>query len=559
MAAHPTGLTVKGRIYGGFGTVLAFLIIVAVVSFLGFSTIGTNVLQYATVADNTSDIQQIERDVVNLRRNIFIYITNGDPKAEATVRALLASLTKDITEAQRSNQQAELKANLDTMKGLFEEYSLGFTRFVELRARRTSLLNDSLIPLGNEVRSQLTAMVEQATTDRDFETATLAGKALQEVLGARLLVATFLIEADAKVGEDAKAQFARATQAVSHLASMRGQGPYRRFIEAALAKMPAYEQAVTDSIATITENQQLVVKYGAVALRFSELAQKTREGQLGYLDGLKTDTLGTVSGQKMTGTLVSSLALALGLAFAFLIARSILVPIFRMTDAMGELAGGKLDVTVPALERTDEIGEMAKAVQVFKQNAVDKKRMEDEAEAARTAEAKAEAEQRAREAAIVAEVAEVAKAASEGDLDRRIELAGKDGFLLNLCEGVNNLVNLTGIALKDVAAVLASVARGDLTQRITNQYGGLFGQLKGDVNQTADKLFEIVTNINSGASQINSAASEVAAGSQDLSERSEQQASALEETAASMEELAATVRQNAANAQQANQLAASAR
>ncbi|MBC7952687.1 MAG: HAMP domain-containing protein [Rhodospirillaceae bacterium] len=230
-----------------------------------------------------------------------------------------------------------------------------------------------------------------------------------------------------------------------------------------------------------------------------------------------------------------------------------------MTDSMGELAGGKLDITVPALERTDEIGSMAQAVQVFKQNAVDKQRMEQEAEAARIAQAQAEAEQRAREAAIVAEVAAVASAASEGDLDRRIDLAGKDGFLLNLCEGVNNLVNLTGIALKDVAGVLASVARGDLTQRITNQYGGLFGQLKGDVNQTADKLFEIVTNINSAAGQIGSAASEVAAGSQDLSERSEQQASALEETAASMEELAATVRQNAANAQQANQLAAGAR
>ncbi|RAU22376.1 hypothetical protein CU669_09050 [Paramagnetospirillum kuznetsovii] len=202
---------------------------------------------------------------------------------------------------------------------------------------------------------------------------------------------------------------------------------------------------------------------------------------------------------------------------------------------------------------------MAKAVQVFKQNAIDKLRMEAEQRAAEEAQRTAEEEQRKREAAIVAEVAEVAKAASTGDLDRRIDLEGKSGFLLNLCEGVNNLVHLTGVALKDVAGVLGAVAQGDLTRRITGDYAGVFGQLKGDVNLTADKLFEVVSNINEAAGQITGAASEVAAGSQDLSERSEQQASALEETAASMEELAATVRQNSANAQQANQLAAGAR
>ncbi|HLO79074.1 MAG TPA: methyl-accepting chemotaxis protein, partial [Magnetospirillum sp.] len=304
-----------------------------------------------------------------------------------------------------------------------------------------------------------------------------------------------------------------------------------------------------------TELKSLSEEYAAVSPLLDKIAEDAKKAS--ETAAAQADSMSSMIHTLMLVSIVVVSAVLGGLGFW--IARSILVPINRMTHAMGELAGGKLDVTVPALERRDEIGEMAQAVQVFKQNAIDKQRMEQEAEAARVAQAKAEAEQRAREAAIVAEVAEVAKAASEGDLDRRIDLSGKDGFLLNLCEGVNNLVNLTGIALKDVAAVLASVARGDLTQRITNQYGGLFGQLKGDVNQTADKLFEIVTNINSAAGQIGSAASEVAAGSQDLSERSEQQASALEETAASMEELAATVRQNAANAQQANQLAAGAR
>jgi len=185
--------------------------------------------------------------------------------------------------------------------------------------------------------------------------------------------------------------------------------------------------------------------------------------------------------------------------------------------------------------------------------------MEAEQRAAEEAQKKAEEEQRRREAAIVAEVSELAKAAADGDLDRQIPLEGKDGAMKALCAGVNDLVQIANGAFKDTAFLLSAMAGGDLTKRITTAYKGVFDQIKTDANATAEKLFEIVNNINSAAGQIGSAASEVASGSQDLSERSEQQASALEETAASMEELAATVRTNATNAQQANQLAAGAR
>jgi len=295
--------------------------------------------------------------------------------------------------------------------------------------------------------------------------------------------------------------------------------------------------------------------YNEATDALDDLVKLNREGAARA--AADADVTGKTAGLVIYGVVALTVLISLGAGQ--LMTRLINGPLVRLTEVMGRLAAGALDTMVPDRDRGDEIGRMAKAVQVFKQNGIDKTRMEAEQKAAEEAQKKADEEQRRREAAIVAEVAEVAKAASEGDLDRRIDLAGKTGFLLNLCEGVNNLVRLTGVALKDVAQVLGAVAQGDLTRRITNAYGGVFGQLKGDVNQTAEKLFEMVTNINSAAGLIGGAAAEVASGSQDLSQRSEQQASALEETAASMEELAATVRTNAGNAQQANQLATGAR
>ena len=360
-----------------------------------------------------------------------------------------------------------------------------------------------------------------------------------------------------KTARENNGKLRTSTNDPDRLAKVEAMGRLIDDYEAKAAKMSAFKgkNAALDS----EEAKAVALDATTTANRLDDigedLSQKYRQAGTDGSNVAKDQLAQAINISIIVGTI----SILLGLILAVLISRSIARPIAAMTSAMRDLAAGLLETTVPALDYKDEIGEMAQAVQVFKQNGIDKKRMEEQQRAAEEASRKAEEEQRKREAAIVAEVAEVAKAASQGDLDRSIDLAGKDGFLLNLCQGVNNLVSLTGIALKDVAQVLAAVAQGDLTKRIINPYAGLFDQLKGDVNQTADKLSEIVTNINGAAGQIGSAASEVAAGSQDLSERSEQQASALEETAASMEELAATVRANATNAQQANQLAAGAR
>ena len=69
-------------------------------------------------------------------------------------------------------------------------------------------------------------------------------------------------------------------------------------------------------------------------------------------------------------TIAATLLLAvLGVAIAVLIGRSVSRPVVAMTSAMRELADGNTAITVPGRERSDEIGAMAGAVEVFRQNA----------------------------------------------------------------------------------------------------------------------------------------------------------------------------------------------
>src|SRR3546814_13442020 len=70
--------------------------------------------------------------------------------------------------------------------------------------------------------------------------------------------------------------------------------------------------------------------------------------------------------------------IAAGLVWA--LSRAIVTPIVGMTRAMSELAAGKNDIEVPALGRGDEVGQMAEAVAVFKDAAIEKIRLGREAE-----------------------------------------------------------------------------------------------------------------------------------------------------------------------------------
>ena len=78
-------------------------------------------------------------------------------------------------------------------------------------------------------------------------------------------------------------------------------------------------------------------------------------------------------------------ALVIGAGLAFVIGRGIVGPLTAMTGVMGKLAAGDNSIDIPARDNKDEIGDMARAVEVFKQHAIEAERLAAEQEAARAA------------------------------------------------------------------------------------------------------------------------------------------------------------------------------
>ncbi len=258
----------------------------------------------------------------------------------------------------------------------------------------------------------------------------------------------------------------------------------------------------------------------------------------------------------IVGLMISGVLVAAGCGY--FVVRRVTRPIDQLSSIMQRLAKRDLDVQIPGTERRDELGAMARAVEVFKQNTLAKDRLEAEADA-RAAAAKAEADLRNTELQFQEELAALIDSAAAGDLSRRIDLTGKSGLMLKLGEGMNRWAETIKVALGEVLRMMSALAQGDLSIRVTGEYEADLLQLQKDTNATADKLAAIVGQTVDGIGAIKSATAQLASGSSDLSSRTEEQVASLEEMAAAIRQLSVTIKQNAENAQQANQLAATAR
>jgi methyl-accepting chemotaxis protein-1 (serine sensor receptor) len=155
---------------------------------------------------------------------------------------------------------------------------------------------------------------------------------------------------------------------------------------------------------------------------------------------------------------------------------------------------------------------------------------------------------RTQEVAAEAEISGIVEGAVQGDFSRRIELAGKKGFFLNMGTGMNQLMETSETGLNDVVRVLSALAKGDLSQRITGDYKGLFGQLKEDSNTTSEQLAKVIGEVRTAADALTGASGQVSATAQSLSQSASEQAAGVEQTTASVEQMSASIAQNTDNA-----------
>ncbi|WP_280949374.1 methyl-accepting chemotaxis protein [Consotaella salsifontis] len=204
---------------------------------------------------------------------------------------------------------------------------------------------------------------------------------------------------------------------------------------------------------------------------------------------------------------------------AWPIARSITKPLGRITGVMHRLAEGEKTIEVPFIARRDEIGQMAGAVEIFRQAAIERDRLEAEAEAARQRAEALKAEQAAAERAKAEELR-----AFVADIER--------GF--------------------------ARLADGDLTVRMARPVAAEYEDIRSQFNMSVERLEGTIGSVVTAIGSIRNGLDEINIASNDLAHRTEQQAAGLEETTAALTEVTRAVNETAESAGRAQHSAETA-
>ena len=194
------------------------------------------------------------------------------------------------------------------------------------------------------------------------------------------------------------------------------------------------------------------------------------------------------------------------LAGYVLIQRQIVNPLIAITGAMKRLADGDLSATADTTNREDEVGDLTRAFQSFRQAVVDR-------------------------AAVEADI-EIQRQATESQRQEH------ERVLTIRAEEQGRTVEIIGTAL-------SRLAKGDLGFQLNEPFSPAYERLRADFNTAISQLQEAMKLIKESADGIRAGADEVSQSAESLSRRTEQQAASLEETAAAMDQITASVRKTA--------------
>jgi methyl-accepting chemotaxis protein len=206
-------------------------------------------------------------------------------------------------------------------------------------------------------------------------------------------------------------------------------------------------------------------------------------------------------------------------------------PIKALTGAMSRLAGGDLSGEVDSTARQDEIGEMARAMEIFRKNSIAMRQLEAQEQA-----------MHAKSAELQNTISGVVAAAVNGDFSLRISKDYDNPDLNRFASSVNELVGTVDKGVGAMRRVVGALADADLSQTMQGEFRGAFAELQNNVNATMETLASTIERIRLSGSTINDNTRELSTAANDLSRRTEQQAASLEEAAAALDEITATVR-----------------
>ena len=517
--AFVANLKIKTKVMIGFLSILVLLTGIGVMSVLGFQEKLAEFERYQNVSDGTLRVATTERNYVAMRRNGYMYVDTGDASYAARFRELAASVAKDMEAAAGEAVSEQLRRETRDLGAVVAEYVANFEKIAQLRQTRDRVMADRLGPTGTTAVQKLGDVQASVVADRDVDTTATAARAMAAALHARIDVYRYLADPDPRLAQSARASFAEFVSASEALVRLLPNAERRRPAQDAAEAVKAYAEAFDQLSASLAESRRLTdqVMNGLAdqaARRFVALtAAQTKS--------MKEISAATAESVRMSITKTTAGAVAavvLGLLLAWLIGSGTANPVVAMTGVMGRLAAGDTSLSVPSRGRGDEIGQMAEAVQVFKDNMIEAERLRGEQE---TLKQRAESEKRATmnrmadefEASVKGVVQIVSSASTELQSTAQAMSATAEetnrqaSAVAAASEQASTNVQTVAAATEELSASISEISKqvsesSRITMHAVDEAGRTNGKIR-ELAEAAQKIGDVVKLINDIAGQTN--------------------------------------------------------
>ncbi|MCG8356122.1 MAG: methyl-accepting chemotaxis protein [Kiloniellales bacterium] len=361
----------------GSGAILAFLVILSLVSFISLSDANSNFSTYRQTARESNQLGRIQANLLTARIAVKNFIQSQSEEAVDAVNQRIATLLTLIDETEALlRDQAKIDAIAKAREEM-REYQHGFEEVTALFRQRNEIV-DELNTVGPDSERTLTKIMQSAFEDGDSAASYRAGLSLRHLMLARLYSNRFLIDNKPASEERALKEMAAFAETSEEMRAEL-QNPTRRQLANHVVELAgAYRTAFEKVVKTIYARNEIIS--GTLDVIGPRLADEMEQVKLDNKE--LQDTIGPATSAEMKSaiwiTAVTALiAVVVGCLLAIFTGRAISRPIAAMTAAMQRLAEGDEKADIPATGQSDEIGDMAKAVLVFKENMIKNRELQE--------------------------------------------------------------------------------------------------------------------------------------------------------------------------------------
>ncbi|NIA69582.1 HAMP domain-containing protein [Pelagibius litoralis] len=512
-------IKISSRVFGGFGLILVMLTTVAGLSIYSLDVANSTFTEYRTLARQANAVGRVQANLLMTRMNVKNFIISKSKENADAVFHFEKKTVDLIEEAEELVSDPDRLALLEGMKGRMEEYRVHFENVIALNDKRNQIVNEVLNQIGPQIEKDLTAVMQSAYADGDAEAAFTAGMVLRNLLLARLYATKFLVD-------NKQESYDRVMKEFSELGELSGdllaslQNPRRRQLATAVVENVKIYRDSFDEVNRVINERNGVIK-GELDQIGPEVAKGIEDYKLsvkGRQDQIGPEASAAMQQAEIVDAIISLISLVLGVLIAWVIGMGISRPINRMTSSMTELAKGNKAIEIPSLGQKDELGAMAEAVQVFKENAMEVDRL-----AAERVEQEKKAEAEKRQAmndlandfeASVKEVVDTVSSASTEIKNSAQNLTGaaedatsKSTAVAAAAEQATANVQTVAASSEEMSSSISEIAR-QVTESTRST-----GEAKNEVEETdnvvrelasaAQKIGEVVTLISDIAEQTN--------------------------------------------------------